>query len=84
MLIRTGGDKETVAEPGLEVPVFVGFVDINLAGQNDLDVARIHQEDYQLWSHPQSDDLVVFERFPIYGAKDGCNRDRVRDRSEVT
>lgn len=42
MLILTGGDEETVAEPGLEEPIFGGFVDVDLAGQNDLDVARVH------------------------------------------
>lgn len=45
MLIHTGGDEKTVSEPGLEETVLGGLVDVDVARQDDLDVARVHQED---------------------------------------
>ncbi|TGZ57461.1 hypothetical protein DBV15_09539, partial [Temnothorax longispinosus] len=74
-LIRTGGDEETVSEPRLEETIFGGLVDVDMARQDDLNVARVHQEDQQLWSEPQLDDLIVLERLSVQVTKHGCNRD---------
>lgn len=82
-IIRTGRDKETVSKPGLEETILGRLVDINVARQDDLNVARIHQENQQLRSEPNFNDLIVFERLSIQGTKHGCNRDTgVRDRSD--
>lgn len=79
--IRTGRDEETVSEPGLEETILGGLVDVDVAGQDDLNVAWVHQEDQQLRSEPDLNDLIVLEGLPVQATKYGCNRGAgVRDR----
>lgn len=54
-----------------------------MAGQDDLDVARVHEEDYQLRAEPYPDDLVELEGLPVYTAEHGCNRKKRDARSTV-
>ncbi|KYM99111.1 hypothetical protein ALC62_10080, partial [Cyphomyrmex costatus] len=35
-------DEETISEPGLEKSVLSGFVDVDMAGQDDFNVTRVH------------------------------------------
>lgn len=74
-MIHTGRDEKTVSEPRPEETVFGGLIDVDVARQDDLDVARVHQEDQQLRPEPDLNDLIVFEGFPVQATKYGCNRD---------
>lgn len=73
-LILTGGYEETVAQPGLEEPILGGLVDDNVARQDKLDVAWIHQEDHEFRTDPSPDDLTVLKGCLVYVTEYGCNR----------
>jgi len=75
-LVLTTGDEETITQPGLEESVFGGFVDVDMAGQDKLDVARIQQKDRELRSDPYLDYLAVFEGRLVHITKYGYNRSR--------
>lgn len=58
----TGRDEKSISQPGFEESVFVGFVEINVTGKNDLYVTRINEKDDEFWSNPKLDNLVKLER----------------------
>ena len=59
--LLTGGDEEAVSEPGLEESVLLGLVNVDVAGEDDLNVTGVNQEDDQLGADPHLDHLVELE-----------------------
>lgn len=69
--LLTCTDEQSISQPRLEETVFRRFVDVHVTAEQQFHITWIHQEDDQLRTDPDFDDLVEVLSFLDNVAEDG-------------
>lgn len=73
--IHTCTDEQSISQPRLEEAIFRRFVDVHVTAEQQFYITWIYQEDDQLRSDPDFDDLIEVLSFLDYVAEDGWKED---------
>lgn len=61
--VHTGTNEEAVSEPRLEEPVLISLVDVNMAAEDQLHVARVVQEHQKPGPNPNLHNRFLVIRY---------------------